>query len=173
MAKKIATKDMSYARRAWHDFYVNHLLATSWIPKSRRAGFLQRAGIDASGSRVLRGVRFGSNLVTLHPGAFVNEHVIFDGNDQITIGRAAIGPGVHFVTSTHEVGTAEFRVGVLITAPIVVEDGAWIGARATLLPGVTIGKGAIVAAGAVVNADVPANTLYGGVPARHIKDLPA
>jgi acetyltransferase-like isoleucine patch superfamily enzyme len=55
--------------------------------------------------------------------------------------------------------------------PVVIEDGAWISIGATILPGVTVGKNAVVAAGAVVSRDVPPGTLVGGVPARHIKRL--
>jgi acetyltransferase-like isoleucine patch superfamily enzyme len=57
--------------------------------------------------------------------------------------------------------------------PVVIEDGAWICIGATILPGVTIGKNAVVAAGAVVSRDVPANTVVGGIPARPIKRLEA
>lgn len=58
-----------------------------------------------------------------------------------------------------------------ISAPIVIKDGAWIGARATILPGVTIGRNAIVAAGAVVRDDVPENALVTGIPAKVKKIL--
>ena len=54
---------------------------------------------------------------------------------------------------------------------VVIEDGAWICIGATVLPGVTIGKNAVVAAGAVVSRDVPANTMVAGIPARHVKRL--
>ena len=56
-------------------------------------------------------------------------------------------------------------------APIVVKDNVWIGAHATILAGVTIGENAVVAAGAVVTKDVPANTIVGGVPARVLKTI--
>jgi acetyltransferase-like isoleucine patch superfamily enzyme len=56
-------------------------------------------------------------------------------------------------------------------ASIVIGQNVWIGAHATILPGVTIGDGAIVAAGAVVTKDVPGNTIAGGVPARFIKNI--
>ena len=52
-----------------------------------------------------------------------------------------------------------------------IGEGAWIGARSVVLPGVSIGNGAVVAAGAVVTRDVPANTLVGGVPAQHLRHL--
>ncbi|MBV4357845.1 hypothetical protein KTO63_11845 [Parasegetibacter sp. MAH-26] len=56
-------------------------------------------------------------------------------------------------------------------APITIEDGAWIGSRVTILPGVTIGEKSIIAAGAVVTKDVEPYTLVGGVPAKIIKHL--
>jgi len=56
------------------------------------------------------------------------------------------------------------------TKPIIIKDNVWIGMNAIILKGVTIGEGAIIAAGAVVNKDVPAHTLVGGVPAKIIKE---
>ncbi|OBH56561.1 hypothetical protein A5686_00355 [Mycobacterium sp. E2479] len=57
--------------------------------------------------------------------------------------------------------------------PVIIEDGAWICIGATILPGVTVGENAVVAAGAVVSRDVPANTVVAGIPARHVKRLDA
>ena len=81
--------------------------------------------------------------------------------DQVYIGHHAV-----FITTNHEIGNSVQRCGVWRCAPIVIENGAWIGARATILPGVTIGAGSVVAAGAVVAKSVPPNTLVGGVPAK-------
>jgi acetyltransferase-like isoleucine patch superfamily enzyme len=83
----------------------------------------------------------------------------------------AVGPGVYFITGTHRIGSHTQRAGPVIAAPIRVGDGVWIGARAILLPGVTVGAGAIVAAGAVVTRDVPADTLVAGVPAQVKRSL--
>jgi len=59
----------------------------------------------------------------------------------------------------------------LICTPIVIKQKAWIGAAATILPGITIGENSVVAAGAVVTRDVPPNTIVAGVPARVVKSL--
>ena len=69
------------------------------------------------------------------------------------------------MTNTHKLGTAEQRATDLIAHPIAIGDGAWLGARCTVLPGVTVGAGAVVAAGSVVTKDVPPNALAAGVPA--------
>lgn len=61
--------------------------------------------------------------------------------------------------------------GVVETAPVIIEDDVWIGAKATVLKGVRIGRGAVVGAGAVVTGDVAPFTLVGGVPARKLRDL--
>jgi acetyltransferase-like isoleucine patch superfamily enzyme len=96
-----------------------------------------------------------------------------DLNAEITIGNeVALAHHVVLVTSTHDIGTGTRRCGTLRSAPIVIEDGCWIGAGVTILPGVTIGRCSVIAAGAVVASDIPANTLAGGVPAKPIRSLP-
>jgi maltose O-acetyltransferase len=76
------------------------------------------------------------------------------------------------LTVDHEIGPSENRCGEVLVAPVIIGDGAWLASRVTILPGVTVGNGSIVAAGAVVTHDVPPNTLVAGVPARVVRDLP-
>jgi len=114
-----------------------------------------------------RGLSIGKNT-------FINRGVYFDLSAPVTIGaNISVGNHVRFVTTGHEIGSMHKRCGAAKPAPIKVRDGAWIGACATILPGVTIGKGAVVAAGALVNRDVPANVLVAGVPARIVRNLDA
>ena len=80
-----------------------------------------------------------------------------------------LGPKVNLITENHPLDPADRRA--LICKPILIKRKAWIGAAATILPGVTIGENAVVAAGAVVSKDVPANTVVGGVPAKIIKSI--
>lgn len=82
-----------------------------------------------------------------------------------------IAPGVVISAATHPLD-AESRVARnFISHPVTIGDRVWIGANATILPGVTIGKDAVIAAGAVVNHDVPAGVLAAGVPARIIRNI--
>ena len=99
----------------------------------------------------------------------INEYCYLDGRGGLTIGdNVNIALYSMIVTGTHNHKSAKFDY---YTEPIVIEDDVWIGANAVILPGVTIGQHAVVAAGAVVTADVPANTVVGGVPARIIKKI--
>ena len=83
-----------------------------------------------------------------------------------------IAPGVVISAATHPLD-AQRRVSRHFQShPITIKDCAWIGANATILTGVTIGKNAVVAAGAVVTKDVPDNCLVGGVPAKVLKEIP-
>ena len=92
---------------------------------------------------------------------------------EVTIGNdVLVGPFVKFVTDSHKLGPSTKRGGTVFRTPIKVGNGVWIGADVTIVGSVTIGDGAIVAAGSVVTKDVAPNTLVGGVPAKHIKDLP-
>lgn len=82
---------------------------------------------------------------------------------------ALIGHNVVLATLNHNMNPE--KRGNLIPAPIYIGKNVWIGANATICPGVTIGDGAVVAAGAVVVTDIPANTVYGGVPAKLINTI--
>ncbi|MBE0699223.1 MAG: acyltransferase [Anaerolineaceae bacterium] len=110
--------------------------------------------------------------LTIGSESMVGIGVYFDMAGSITLGnRVTLGPQIMFITGAHEVMGSHQRAGSLVPQAICVEDGVWIGARALILPGVTIGNGAVVGAGAVVTKDVPPNTLVAGVPAAIKREL--
>lgn len=87
----------------------------------------------------------------------------FELEDQITIGNhVAVGHDVMFLTRTYDTSNPARRGRVNGSAPIEVGEGAWLGARSTILPGVKIGAGSVVGASLVVAKDVPANVLLMG-----------
>lgn len=83
-----------------------------------------------------------------------------------------VSPEVMLLTGSHDFHNPFNRIGKIDSHPVTICDGAWLGARCTILPGVTVGEGAIVGAGAVVTRDVPPHTLVAGVPAVCIRKLP-
>lgn len=103
---------------------------------------------------------------------FINSGCRFQDQGGIILGDdALIGHNVVIATLNHDLDPAQRAT--TIPQPVVLGDRVWIGANATVLPGVTIGDGAIVAAGAVVTKDVPARTVVGGAPARVLRELPS
>jgi len=96
----------------------------------------------------------------------------FDLAGEITIGSwVGLSPQVMLLTGTHEFSDSQNRVGNLTPRSIRVGDGSWLGARCTILPGVEVGEGAVIAAGAVVTRDVPAHSIVAGVPAKVVRYL--
>ncbi len=107
--------------------------------------------------------RIGKNV-------FINHACSFLDIGGITIeDEVLIGPKVNLITESHPLNPAGRKS--LLVKPIVIKRNAWIGAGATILPGVTVGENSVVAAGAVVNKDVPANTVVAGVPAKVIRNI--
>lgn len=114
---------------------------------------------------------FGQNI---HVGqnVFINACCHFQDHGGVTIGDGCqIGHNVVFATLNH--GLSPETRGTTSPAPIVLRENVWVGSNSTILQGVTIGRNAIVAAGAVVTKDVPDNAIVGGVPARILRYIDA
>src|SRR5580658_9706556 len=113
---------------------------------------------------------YGLNI-TVGRAVFIGYECAFTGHEAIDIAdEVMIAHKVNLVTAGHPVEPDQRRLSIT-SAPIAIETNVWIGAAATILPGVTIGADSVVAAGAVVSRDVPPATLVGGVPARVIRSL--
>ena len=112
---------------------------------------------------------FGKNI-HLGKNVFINSDCKFQDQGGIYIGDdVLIGHNVVLATLNHDENPE--KRGNLCPSPIKIGNKVWIGSNATILPGVTIGDGAIIAAGAVVTKDVSKKTVVGGVPARLIKKI--
>ena len=112
---------------------------------------------------------FGKNI-SVGKNVFVNACCHFQDHGGVVLGdNCLVGHNVVFATLNHGI-LPETRASML-PAPIIVGKNVWIGSNSTILQGVNIGDGAIVAAGSVVNRDVPANTIVGGVPAKVIRNI--
>lgn len=111
----------------------------------------------------------GKNI-TVGKNVFINSGCRFQDQGGITIGDGSlIGHNVVLCTLNHDFELT--KRGTTIPSPIIIGKNVWIGANVTVVPGITIGDNAIIAAGAVVTKDVPANTLVGGVPAKILKNI--
>ena len=93
-------------------------------------------------------------------------------NNEVRIGNhVMVGPLVQIYTAAHPLDPGARNAGWEVAKPIVIEDNVWVGGGAIILPGVTIGRNAVVGAGAVVSRDVPSSTVVVGSPARVIREL--
>ena len=158
-------------RREVFGYLAGHVLT----PQRLRIRLLRAAGVTVERHlEVLSGLRItGEGRLTIGDCSFVNHECLIDTAGDVTIGRrVALANRVSLLTSGHEMDDPRARAGRRVLGPIVVGDGAWLGANVTVLGGVTIGEGAVVAAGSLVRADVPPHTLVGGVPARVLRELP-
>lgn len=129
--------------------------AARWLP-----GFRLRVGLlRACGHRIGRDVYVGEELLVIEE--------LSDFSEKLVVGdRVAIAPRVTLVTSSDANFSRLMERIQPIRGRIVIEDDAWIGTGVIILPNVTIGRRAIVAAGAVVTRDVPDDAVVMGVPAR-------
>lgn len=111
----------------------------------------------------------GKNI-TIGKNVFINSGCRFQDQGGITIGDGAlIGHNAVLATLNHDINPE--KRSTMHPAPITIGKDVWIGANATIVPGVDIGDGAVIAAGAVVTQNVPPNVIAGGVPAKVLKKI--
>jgi acetyltransferase-like isoleucine patch superfamily enzyme len=119
---------------------------------------------------ILKG--YHKNTMRIGSGTWIGQQCFFHSAGGLTIGRnVGVGPAVKIITSYHDGEDTSMPIihTPILFEPVVIEDDADIGTGAILLPGVTVGKGAQVGAGAVVSRNVDSYTVVGGVPARVIR----
>lgn len=161
------------ARRLLRDILLNRFVASALVPRALRWRLLRAAGASIpSWCAIMPDGWYGGTDFAIGEASTLNYGVFVDCSSRVSIGsRCDIGMQVMFCTGTHTIGPAGRRAGSATSSPIAIGDGVWIGARATILPGVTIGDGCVIAAGAVVSRDCEPRGVYAGVPARRVRDL--
>ncbi|MEM7317756.1 MAG: sugar O-acetyltransferase [Pseudomonadota bacterium] len=113
-------------------------------------------------------VSYGCNL-SLGAGCYMNVGCVILDSASVTIGdHTMLGPGVHIYCAQHAKDPVKRKKGLEIANPVLIGSNVWIGGRAIVMPGVTIGDNAIIGAGSVVLRDVPAGMTVVGNPARAI-----
>lgn len=114
-------------------------------------------------------INYGKNT-SIGKNVFINFDCVFLDLGGITIeDNVMLAPKVSLLSESHPL--SPYQRHALVPGRIHIKKNVWIGAGATILPGVTIGENSVVAAGAVVNKDVPDNTVVGGVPAKPLKSI--
>jgi maltose O-acetyltransferase len=161
--------------------YLAQILAAPLPPffgSGLRARLLGLAGFSIGSGTVFWGMPVFSGAGNIYARLKIGEQCwlsmgcFFDLAGDITLGdQVTFGPQVMILTGTHSTGDARRRSGALGVHPVTIGSGTWIGARSTVLPGVSIGPGAVIGAGALVNKNIPPNTMAAGVPAVVIREL--
>jgi acetyltransferase-like isoleucine patch superfamily enzyme len=148
-------------------FVVSHLPAR----RLRHAVFARMGLTLGPGALIHRGVEVRNpRRVTIGEGSVIGFDAILDGRHGIEIGRRVnVSSQAAIWTMQHDFRRADFAA---VGASVRIEDFVWLSFRSVILPGVTVGRGAIVAAGAVVTRDVPPMAIVAGVPARVVGERP-
>jgi acetyltransferase-like isoleucine patch superfamily enzyme len=141
-----------------------------------RALLLRIIGFNIGQKTLIRsGFKFSGHPKRLRLGSntSINFNALFDLMNTVEIGDfCQIGPNVNFITSSHVLASNfHSRRQDLSIGSIQLEDFVWIGANATILGGVTIGRGSVIAAGSLVKSDVPRESIVAGVPAKVLRVL--
>lgn len=151
------------------EFIVMKLHFVGYVPSHHfRRFFYRMFGIKiGKGSAIHTGARFYNPFnIEIGEDSIIGEGAVLDGRDKLKIGNHVdIASEVMIYNSEHDVQSSDFKT---ICAPAIIEDYVFVGPRAIILPGVTIKKGAVVGAGAVVTKNVEEYSIVGGVPAKKI-----
>jgi acetyltransferase-like isoleucine patch superfamily enzyme len=162
---KIGRRLWSY----WEDLWLMKLMWLGYFPSHNLRKFFYRLSGMKIGHKsfIHMGAKFYQlDKISIGEGTIIGYGVFLDGRDRLEIGNHVdFASEVMVYNAEHDHNAGDFHA---ITAPVVIEDYVFLGPRAIILPGVKIGRGAIVAAGAVVTKDVQSMSIVGGVPAKEI-----
>jgi maltose O-acetyltransferase len=152
---------------------LNSVASSAILPSKTRILLYRICGLNIKKGAFMHPKSIFNGIeVEIGENTFINYNCTFKNQDLIIIGKnCSVKMEVMFCTATHELGTTDKRAGKVKGIPIIINDGCWIGSRATILAGVTIGSGCIVGAGSLVTKDCEPNGLYVGIPAKRIKDI--
>lgn len=149
------------------------------IPETRGFG-LKRWMLNRAGAEIAKGVKICSSVKILGAGklivgenTWIGHEVMINCSSTVNIGsNVDIAPRVFIGTGTHEINIDGGRIaGRGLNKDVSIGDNCWICAGSMILPGITVGKASLVAAGAVVTSNIESGLLVGGIPARIIKQL--
>lgn len=166
-SKKVIERIVPKSLRPWfHSFLQLYLTLIAYTPSKR----VRAVGLRLAGGSIGKSVLFYHGFeiyqpwkLRVGPNCSFGFHVVLDARGGLTIGsNCNISAGASIWTAEHDVQSPDFAY---VTAPVTIGDYAWISYRAIILPGVAIGEGAVIAAGAVVTKDVSPFTIVAGVPA--------
>ncbi len=162
-------KVINRIKNIWLELCVYKLHLTGCIPSHTYRKLIYRiAGIKiGKGSTIHMKARFyDPRNISIGEDSIIGEGVVLDGRDKLSIGsHVDIATEVMIYNSQHDVNQENFSAE---NAPVKIEDYVFIGPRVIILAGVTVGRGAVIGAGAVVTKDVPPYAIVGGVPAKII-----
>jgi len=151
-------------------FWLANHIVMNWTPYALRHWYLETfcdLSIGAESSVCMGCFVTGTNI-SIGAHTVINRGCYLDGRAQLIIGNNVnISHQTLIQTLTHDPDSPSFNT---VARPVTICDHVWIGARALICPGVTIGEGAVVAAGAVVTRDVSPYTIVGGNPARLLRE---
>ncbi len=152
----------------WRQLLIRAVAPSPWLSELQRAAVLRAAGVSVGrGTTIRQGSEFVSSRVTIGARCHIDAWCVFDpGSSTVTIGDdVKIGVGAVLAAVDHVIGPEARRAGEDTSAPVSVGNGCWIGARAVVLPGVSIAPGCVIGAGSIVTSNTEANGVYLGVPA--------
>lgn len=168
-SKEVYKKSQTRTQTVIREFFVFLLHCVGYVPFHHVRRFFYRAGgmIIGEGSTIHTCARFYNTAnIVIGKDTIIGERAVLDGRDTLRIGdHVDFASEVMVYNCQHDIHDPEFKA---VPQAVIIEDYVFVGPRAIILPGVTIGKGAVVAAGAVVTKDVAPYEIVGGVPAKVI-----
>lgn len=171
LAPRPLVRLVRWRREVWDDARLRLLVEVGKVPSHSVRNYLyRRAGmhLPTSSSIHWRAEFYRPEGITIGQHCTIGDSVFLDGREGITFGdNVNLGSHVSVYTRQHDPDDPDFAE---VGAPVAIGKYAWVSSHSVILPGVNVGEGAVVAAGAVVTRDVPPYTVVAGVPAAVIRE---